>query len=304
MNRQTLMRAVLVVVGVLGAGLLVWAGSQGWIGPQGAAKRLLGSAQRASQQGDWAGAQMKLEELIGTQPDSPWVDDALLALGHVYEQQQQVAEARRMYQLLLERFPGSSLISQAQSRLGAVNVAVLFSAAVTDADALYEVKPGDTLGRIAAGHHTTVDILKRANGLTSDLIHPRQKLKVPKGVFRLLVDKSQNELLMTQDNQFFKSYLVATGENNSTPVGTFKIVNKVPNPVWYRQGAVVPPDSPENILGTRWLGLNKQGYGIHGSVDPTVMGQQVTAGCVRMTNADVEELFSIVPTGTEVTIVD
>lgn len=304
MNRQMLMRAVLVAAGVSGAGLLVWAGSQGWIGPHGAARRLLVGAERASQQGDWAGAQMKLEELIGTQPDSPLVDDALLALGGASEQQQQLAEARRVYRLLLEQFPDSPLAGQAQSRLGAVNVALLFSPAVTDADALYEVKTGDSLGKIAAAHHTTVDVLKRANGLKGDLIHPRQKLKIPKAAFRIVVDKSQNELLMTQDNQFFKSYLVATGENGSTPTGTFKIVNKVPNPVWYRQGAVVPPDSPENILGTRWLGLNKQGYGIHGSVDPTTMGRQVTAGCVRMTNADVEELFAIVPTGTEVTIVD
>ncbi|MBI3322771.1 MAG: L,D-transpeptidase family protein [Candidatus Omnitrophica bacterium] len=304
MNRQVLMRAVLVVAGVLGAGLLVWAGSQGWIGPHGGARRLLVGAERASQQGDWAGAQMKLEELIGTQPDSPLVDDALLALGGVSEQQQQLAEARRVYRLLLEQFPDSPLAGQAQSQLGAVNVALLFSPTVTDADALYEVKAGDSLGKIAAAHRTTVDVLQRANGLKGDLIHPRQKLKIPKGAFRIVVDKSQNELLMTQDNQFFKSYLVATGENGSTPTGTFKIVNKVPNPVWYRQGAVVPPDSPENILGTRWLGLNKQGYGIHGSVDPTTMGQQVTAGCVRMTNAEVEELFAIVPTGTEVTIVD
>lgn len=298
------MRAVLVVVGILGAGLLVWAGTQGWIGPQGKAKRLLVSAERASQQGDWAGAQTKLEELIGTQSDSPWVDDALLALGNVHEHQRELAEARRVYRLLLEQFPASPLMSRAQSRLGAVNVALLFSATVTEADALYEVKPGDSLGKIAAEHRTTVDVLRRANGVTSDVIHPKQKLKVPHGVFRIVVDKSQNELLMTQDNQFFKSYLVATGQNNSTPAGTFKIVNKIPNPVWYRQGAVVPRDSPENILGTRWLGLSKQGYGIHGSVDPTAMGRQVTAGCVRMTNADVEELFTIVPTGTEVTIVD
>ena len=119
-----------------------------------------------------------------------------------------------------------------------------------------------------------------------------------------MVDKSQNQLLLTEDNQFFKVYTVATGLNNSTPVGTFKIINKIVNPVWYRQGAVVPPDSPENILGTRWMGWDKQGFGIHGSVDPTAMGHQVTAGCVRMTNSDVEELFTLVPTGTEVTIVD
>lgn len=304
MPRQALIRVLVAGGVVLGGGVLVWAFSQGLIGPQASARRLLVTAQRASERGEWLTAQTALEELVGTSPDSPWVDEALLALGSVHEGQQQLVEARGVYRLLLERFPSSSLVEEAQGRLGAVHVALLFSPAVTDMDAAYEVKGGDSLGKIATAHRTTVEVLKRANGLTGDLIHPRQKLKVPKGVFRLVVDKSQNQLLMTQDNQFFKSYPVATGENNSTPTGTFKIVNKVPHPVWYRQGAVVPPNSPENILGTRWLGLNKSGYGIHGSVDPATIGQQVTAGCVRMTNADVEELFTIVPTGTEVTIVD
>ena len=89
-----------------------------------------------------------------------------------------------------------------------------------------------------------------------------------------------------------------------SPVGTFKVVNRIPNPVWYTQGAVVPPESPENVLGTRWLGIDKQGYGIHGTTEPEAVGKQVTAGCVRMRNPDVEELFDIIPVGTEVTIVD
>ena len=110
--------------------------------------------------------------------------------------------------------------------------------------------------------------------------------------------------MLTQDNQFFKSYPVATGANGSTPVGTFQIVNKLVNPVWYRQGVVVPRDSPENILGTRWMGFDKKGYGIHGSTDPEGIGKQVTAGCVRMHNQDVEELFAMIPVGTEVTIVE
>ena len=209
-----------------------------------------------------------------------------------------------MYRMLLERFPESPLLAQTQGQLGRVNVGLLFSPIVTEMDGLYEVRSGDTLGKIASAYGTTVEYLKRANGLKSDLIRPQQKLKVPKGHFSIVVDKSQNQLLLTESDEFIKSYTVATGKDNSTPVGTFKIVTRIPNPVWYRQGAIVPPESPENILGTRWLGIDKKGYGIHGSVEPVAMGQQVTAGCVRMTNSDVEELFDIVPIGTEVTIVD
>ncbi len=302
MRRQVIIwvSAGLAVVVVIAG--LVLASQQGWLGRR--EQRLLSRAANAERQGNFTEAQANLEELIATFPDSAWADDALLKLGQVYETQQQLVEARSMYRMLLERFPDSPLVPQTQARLGEVNIALLFSPTVTELDTVHVVKPGDTLGKIASTYSTTIELIKRANGLKSDVIRPEQKLKTPKGKFSIVVDRSQNQLLLTADNQFIKTYPVATGKDNSTPVGTFKVVNRIPNPVWYAEHAVVPPDSPENILGTRWLGIDKQGYGIHGSVDPNAIGHQVTAGCVRMTNKDVEELFDIIPIGTEVTIVD
>ncbi len=302
MRRRLIVGAAIGLAVIAGIGLVVAASQQGWFG--GKDRQLLSRATRAAQQGHFAEAQTDLEELIGTFPDSPWADDALLKLGEVYEGQQQLVEARAMYRMLLERFPDSSLAAQTQSRLGQVNVALIFSPIVTDLDAVQVVKPGDTLGKIASANGTTVEFIKRANGLNNDVIRPGQKLKLPKGHFSIVVDKSQRQLLLTADDQFVKTYTIATGKDDSTPVGTFTIVNKISNPVWYKQGAVVPADSPENILGTRWMGISKQGYGIHGSDDPQPIAQQNTAGCVRMNNSDVEELFAIVPVGTEVTIVD
>lgn len=303
MRRQTVIGIVLAGL-VVGVGMAAWGNAHGWFASLSKPNALLARAQQAVAQGELSVAQAQLEEIVGMHPDSSVIDQAMLELGRVYEAQRQLIEARAMYRLLLERFPDSPLVGEAQAHLGAVNVALLFSPVITETDLEYDVKPGDTLGKIAALHHTTVELVKRANELTSDLIRPKQTLKVPTSNFRVVVDKSQNQLLLTADDQFFKTYPVATGAENSTPVGTFTIVNKVPNPVWYRQGAVVPPDSPKNILGTRWMGLSQEGYGIHGSVDPEGIGQQVTAGCVRMHNTDVEELFAIVPTGTEVTIVE
>ena len=119
------------------------------------------------------------------------------------------------------------------------------------------------------------------------------------------MDKSQNILTLKCNDEIIKTYNVATGTNNSTPVGTFKIGNKLVNPVWYKEGAVVPAGSPENILGTRWLGFDDlPSYGIHGTTEPQSIGKQSTAGCVRMINAEVEELYSLLPIGTEVTVVD
>ena len=128
------------------------------------------------------------------------------------------------------------------------------------------------------------------------------KLKVVKSQFKIAVDKSENTLKLYQGDEWLKTYRVATGEKNSTPVGTFTIETKLVNPVWYKTGAVIAPGDPENILGTRWMGFSLSSYGIHGTTLPETIGKQASAGCIRMRNADVEELFDIVPRKTEVTV--
>lgn len=184
----------------------------------------------------------------------------------------------------------------------------LFKTLMTkDADAsaaIYEVQAGDNLTKIAKQHGVTVGLIKRVNQLASDVIRPGMKLEIPTQKFSVVVDKSQNILILKAGEEVLKTYTVSTGTNNSTPVGVFKATDKLLNPTWYKAGAVVAPDSPENVLGTRWIGIDKPGYGIHGTTEPDKLGQQVTAGCVRMKNEDVEELYDIVPSGTEITIVD
>ena len=76
------------------------------------------------------------------------------------------------------------------------------------------------------------------------------------------------------------------------------------NPTWFKTGAIYPPGSPDNELGSRWLGFDKPGYGIHGTVEPQSIGKSVSRGCIRMLNQDVEEVYSMVPSGTQVTVKD
>ena len=169
---------------------------------------------------------------------------------------------------------------------------------------MHEVQSGDTLSKIAKKYSTTVELIKRSNGLKTDVIQAGRKLRIWTGVFSMAVDKSQNKLTLKSNDEIIKVYDVATGAENCTPVGTFTIKSRIPNPVWYKDGEAIPPESPENILGTRWLGFDLASYGIHGTTQPESIGQQTTQGCVRMLNKDVEELYSIVPLETEVVIVD
>ncbi len=167
---------------------------------------------------------------------------------------------------------------------------------------LYEVKKGDNLTRIAKQHQVTVDFIKKINGLTGDKIIPGQQLKIPSYKLSLWIDKSDNTLILKGDEDVLKAYAVSTGKDSSTPEGNFKITDKLENPTWYSSGAVLAPGDKDNQLGTRWLGITAKGYGIHGTIEPDKIGQSVTAGCVRMKNEDVEELYGLVPPGTDVTI--
>lgn len=213
-------------------------------------------------------------------------------------------EAKELYQKLVNDFPGSSEVAAWQKKAEEMNIKLLFSPAITPKSITYQVKPGDSLAKIARQHKTTVELIMKSNNISDSLIIPGRKIKIWNAPFTILVDKSQNILLLKSDEEIIKTYIVSTGKNNCTPVGTFKITTKLVNPTWFKAGAVVPPGSSENVLGTRWMGFDLAGYGIHGTTEPKELGRQVTQGCVRLNNTDVEELYTIVPVGTEVTVVD
>ncbi|MDD3345420.1 MAG: L,D-transpeptidase family protein [Candidatus Omnitrophica bacterium] len=213
-------------------------------------------------------------------------------------------EAKAVYQKLVNDFFQSPDVVNWQKKTEEINIKLLFSPAITPHSIIYQIKPGDTLNKIAREYKTTTELIMKSNDINDSLIIPGRKIKVWNAPFSILVDKSQNIMLLKSDEELVKTYIVSTGKDNCTPAGVFKIVNKLANPTWFKAGTVVPAGSLDNVLGTRWMGFNLSGYGIHGTTEPQELGKQVTQGCVRMSNSDVEELYDIVPTGTEVTVVE
>ncbi len=266
---------------------------------------LLDKAEKSYEQGYLDAAMGGAESVISRYTDSPNLDSAYYLLGMIYEQKKDLVKAKEAYQTVVDRYPGSPRINKVKESLDDINVAVLFSPIVTPDSMSYEIQKGDTLGGIAGEFGTTVELISKANKLKNANIRFGKKLKITKLRFSIVVDKTQNILTLKADGNIFKTYRVSTGKNAVTPTGSFKIITKIVNPPWYPQGGgVIPAGDPRNVLGSRWLGLSSPSYGIHGTVDPGSIGQSVTEGCVRMKNTDVEELFTIVPEGTEVVIVD
>jgi lipoprotein-anchoring transpeptidase ErfK/SrfK len=206
---------------------------------------------------------------------------------------------------MIQNYAARPGIDEIQKRLDVLNLRIMVSGlAVEGKTVVREVKEGDSLSMIADEFRTTVDFIKKQNGLSTDVIRPYQKLRVWTGRLSLYVDKSQNIMLLKSDGDVVKTYRVSTGKDNITPVGTYKIINKLKDPAWTSEGRVIPFGDPKNILGTRWMGFDIPSYGIHGTTQPESIGTQATAGCVRMINNEVEELYDLLPVNTEVTITD
>jgi hypothetical protein len=119
---------------------------------------------------------------------------------------------------------------------------------------------------------------------------------------RILVSIPDRKLAVVEDDTVIRIFPVAVGADVSpSPAGNFQIVTRVSNPTYYHPGVVIPAgkDSP---IGTRWIGLDKSGYGIHGTNVPASIGHAASHGCIRLRNRDVEELFSLVHVGDMVEI--
>ena len=122
---------------------------------------------------------------------------------------------------------------------------------------------------------------------------------------KIVIYRDKRVLAFYSDDSLIKKYKIAVGKSKTpTPKGDFKIINKVKNPAWYPKGKNPVEPGVDNPVGSRWMGLDIKGYGIHGTNVPSSIGKSVSHGCIRMKKKDVEELFSMVDVGTTVVITD
>ncbi|HEY8449648.1 MAG TPA: L,D-transpeptidase family protein [Bacillota bacterium] len=107
----------------------------------------------------------------------------------------------------------------------------------------------------------------------------------------IFIDGFRQRLTLFEGEREVVSYPVAVGKPDTpSPPGEWRITNKSTN--W------------GGGFGTRWLGINVPWgiYGIHGTNKPWSIGTRASAGCIRMFNPDVEQLYELVPVGTRVVI--
>lgn len=113
----------------------------------------------------------------------------------------------------------------------------------------------------------------------------------------VLVSLVDRQLAVIDGGNVIARFGVAVGAAESpSPVGQFRIVNRVSNPTYYHPGTVIA-SGKNNPIGTRWVGLSQKGYGIHGTNVPRSIGHAASHGCIRLRNREMERLFTLLRVG-------
>jgi hypothetical protein len=175
----------------------------------------------------------------------------------------------------------------------------------------HTVAKGDNLAAIAAKFRRegiateegTLAALNRIHNMNA--IQVGQRIRVPLDPVHVVIEKRSFLLAVYLGERILRLYWVGHGSDGSTPEAEFTVVEKLKDPDWYSPKGVIPFGSPQNILGRYFLKLGHEshvGFGIHGTPMPETIGTMASEGCIRMYDADIEELYRLLPRKAKVTV--
>lgn len=206
-----------------------------------------------------------------------------------------------------------------KAKLAELNQTIVFSTRRFPDDPFggtYMVQNGDALQKIARAHAISWELLGRMN----DISDPRKlragrAIKIINGPFHAVVSKSKFEMDIwlneptSADAMYITTFKVGLGKESGTPIGAWLVTpgGKQKNPKFWGAGDLPPmeADDPKNPLGEFWLALTgiegpaegKEGYGIHGTIDPTSIGKNASLGCIRLKNEDIAMVYELLVDG-------
>jgi lipoprotein-anchoring transpeptidase ErfK/SrfK len=177
---------------------------------------------------------------------------------------------------------------------------------------------------LAEKFHMDVDLLKVLNAgkpldkagssivVANVVVHADQARKTEKAA-KIEIVKSDHVLrALDKDGKVMAVYPASIGsEEKPAPDGSHTVRAVAPNPnytynpdyafkgVKAKEKFEIKP-GPNNPVGSTWIDLSIESFGIHGTPEPEKVGKAYSQGCVRLTNWDVEELSKMVEKGTPV----
>ena len=135
-------------------------------------------------------------------------------------------------------------------------------------------------------------------------------------VTRVEVDKASQTVKAFANSELIAFFPATVGsEEKPSPGGVLKVISIDANP-YYRYNpdykfkgvkskrAFKIRPGPNNPVGSQWIGLSEEGYGIHGTPNPSKVSKSESNGCVRLTNWDADRLAMLLKKGTEVAFIE
>jgi L,D-transpeptidase YbiS len=199
-------------------------------------------------------------------------------------------------------------------------LAVLLALAAAGFGAL--LGAGYYLARSQGAPPAAIDEDPRALAAENALLAKKIDKVRPKGL-HLVLDTGRNRLTVRDGERVVREVVVSCGSGGvledpkggrtwvfDTPRGERQVKSKVKNPTWIKpdwafieEGEAIPKKyddrAEEGVLGDYALGIGN-GYFLHGTLYTRMLGRNVTHGCVRIGDADLEFLYKTVPLGTKV----
>jgi lipoprotein-anchoring transpeptidase ErfK/SrfK len=183
------------------------------------------------------------------------------------------------------------------------------------------------LERAAELHRASPAFLKKLNpDFDWDGVLPGKTITVPAIITanvngtaaRVIIRLAAHELeVLDANDQILARFPVSIARKvDKRPIGDLRVTVVIPDPNYTFDPAVFPespeavslgrkliiPPGPNNPVGVAWIGLDRPGYGIHGTPDPEHVGRTESHGCFRLANWDAITLLKLVRSGTPVAV--
>jgi len=186
---------------------------------------------------------------------------------------------------------------------------------------------GTPLEMVAERFHSNPHLIRSLNpGVNWDAVLPGMTVTVPAAVpvvisgsaARIIISLSDHELeVFEAQGKVIAHFPVSIARMaEKRPVGSLQVVVVVPNPNYTFDPDLFPesaegrelgrklvlPPGPNNPVGVVWIGLDRPGYGIHGTPEPENVGRTESHGCFRLANWDALTLMGLVQVGMTVDV--
>lgn len=228
-------------------------------------------------------------------------------------------EAQKLLREQLRLYPNALQAQAARDLLGEINTQMFFSTDNLFGKTEYVVKRGDSLWRIARKLDSTPAIIKRANELQSELIHPGEQLLIPNNDFTVTLDFPNQRVVVHHGDGFFKQYPIVDinlPRSRETP----QIVTKVAGTTFWKNGALISSDAEEaRANADPRIHLGRGGYILYGVAEDSEVSDStvevseppneaagnsaVPPHGIALLNDDLAELQLLIRRGTPVTII-